>query len=62
MLADGDDLVRRLGAFYTADEIRLWLSAIHPMLDGRRAIDLVDEGRTDEVLAVIEGLQTGAYT
>jgi uncharacterized protein (DUF2384 family) len=55
-------VVDRLSDFYTPDEARLWLHASHPMLDGKRAIDLINEGRTEAVLAVIEGLESGAYT
>ena len=55
-------VVDRLGDFYTPDEIRLWLHTPHPMLDGARAIDVITAGRTEEVLAVIEALETGAYT
>lgn len=52
----------RLSDFYTPDEIRLWLHTKHPMLNGERAIDLINEGRTEAVLAVIEALDAGAYT
>ncbi len=55
-------VVDRLRDFYTAEETRLWLHAAHPMLKGERAIDLINRGRTDEVLAVIEALDAGAYT
>lgn len=55
-------VVDRLGDFYTPDETRLWLHARHPMLAGERAIDLINAGRTQEVLAVIESLDAGAYT
>jgi transcriptional regulator with XRE-family HTH domain len=55
-------VVDRLNDFYTPDEIRLWLHASHPMLGGERAIDLINAGRTQEVLAVIESLDTGAFT
>lgn len=55
-------VVDRLADFYTADETRLWLHAKHPMLKGERAIDLINIGRTEEVLAVIEALDAGAYT
>ena len=46
--------------FYTPDETRLWLHARHPMLHNARAIDLINAGRTEEVLAVIEALDAGA--
>ena len=54
-------VVDRLSDFYTPDETRLWLHARHPLLSGERAIDLINEGRTEEVLAVIERLDSGAY-
>jgi len=50
-----------LSDFYTPDETRLWLHARHPLLNGERAIDLINAGRTEEVLAVIERLESGAY-
>lgn len=55
-------VVDRLADFYTPDETRLWLHTKHPMLHGERAIDLVNGGRTEEVLAIIEALDAGAYT
>jgi transcriptional regulator with XRE-family HTH domain len=55
-------VVDRLADFYTPDETRLWLHARHPMLNNERAIDLINTGRTEEVLAVIEALESGAYT
>lgn len=54
-------VVDRLSEFYTADETRLWLHTPHPMLNGERAIDLINAGRTEAVLAVIESLDAGAY-
>lgn len=54
-------VVDRLSDFYTPDETRLWLHARHPLLNGKRAIDLINEGRTEDVLAVIERLEFGAY-
>lgn len=55
-------VVDRLSDFYAPAETRLWLHARHPMLNGERAIDLINEGRAEAVLAVIETLETGAYT
>jgi transcriptional regulator with XRE-family HTH domain len=54
-------VVDRLSDFYTADETRLWLHSRHPLLNGERAIDLINSGRTEEVLAVIERLDSAAY-
>ena len=41
-------VVDRLAEVYMPDETRLWLHAIHPMLDNKRAIDLINAGRTEE--------------
>ena len=54
-------IVDRLFDFYTPDETRLWLHASHPLLNHERAIDLIRDGRSEEVLAVIERLESGAY-
>ncbi len=53
--------MERLSDFYEADETRLWLHAPHPLLNRQRAIDLIRDGHTEEVLAVIERLDSGAY-
>jgi len=55
-------VVDRLSDFYMPDEMRLWLHAKHQMLKGERAIDLINSGRTEDVLAVIDALDAGAYT
>ncbi len=54
-------VVDRLADFYTPEETRLWLHAKHPMLNGERAIDLINSGRTEAVLAIIDALDAGAY-
>jgi transcriptional regulator with XRE-family HTH domain len=61
IIADLRYVVDRLSDFYTPEETRLWLHAKHPLLNTERAIDLIHEGRTEEVLAVIERLDAGAY-
>lgn len=61
ILAELRYVADRLSDFYTPDEARLWLHARHPLLKGERAIDLIHNGRTEEVLAVIERLDSGAY-
>ena len=55
-------VVDRLADFYTPDETRLWLHTKHPMLKGERAIDLINRAQTEDVLAVIDALDSGAYT
>ena len=61
VIADLRYVVDRLSDFYSADEARLWLHSRHPLLNGARAVDLIYTGRTEEVLAVIERLEAGAY-
>ena len=61
VIADLRYVVDRLSDFYSADEARLWLQSRHPLLNGARAVDLIYTGRTEEVLAVIERLEAGAY-
>jgi transcriptional regulator with XRE-family HTH domain len=55
-------LVDRLSEFYTADETRLWLHTPHEMLGGKRAIDVLNDGKMEDVLAVIESMDAGAFT
>ncbi|MBX9797037.1 antitoxin Xre/MbcA/ParS toxin-binding domain-containing protein [Sphingomonas sp.] len=61
VIADLRYVVDRLSDFYTPDETRLWLHARHPLLNGARAIDLINGDRTEEVLAVIDRLDAGAF-
>jgi transcriptional regulator with XRE-family HTH domain len=60
-IADLRYIVDRLSDFYGPEEMRLWLHASQPLLNSERAIDLIRSGRTEEVLAVIERLEAGAY-
>lgn len=61
VIADLRYVVERLADFYTPDETRLWLHASHPLLNRQRPVDLIHEGRTEEVLAVVDRLEAGAY-
>jgi transcriptional regulator with XRE-family HTH domain len=62
LISDLRYVVDRLADFYTPEETRVWLYSKHRLLNGSRAIDLINEGRADEVLAVIESLDEGTYT
>src|SRR5260370_12867301 len=62
LISDLRYVVDRLAEFYSADETRVWLYSKHRLLNGERAIDLIHDGRTDEVLTVIESLSEGTYT
>jgi uncharacterized protein (DUF2384 family) len=61
ILADLHYVVGRLQEYYSTEEIRAWLYARHPQLGGQRAVDLIHEGQTEEVLRVLERLESGAY-
>jgi transcriptional regulator with XRE-family HTH domain len=61
LIADLRYVVDRLADIYTPEETRLWLYAKNALLDGERAIDLIHQGRAEEVLAVIERLDAGAF-
>ncbi|MSP49679.1 MAG: XRE family transcriptional regulator [Alphaproteobacteria bacterium] len=61
VLSDLHYIVSRLRDYYTSDEIRMWLFARHPQLNGERAIDVINAGRSEEILGVLERLDSGAY-
>jgi transcriptional regulator with XRE-family HTH domain len=61
VIADLRWVAERLSDFYAPDETRLWLQSAHPQFRGARAYDLIVEGRTPEVLEVIERLDSGVY-
>ena len=54
-------LVGRLRDYYAPDEVRAWLYARHPQLNRERAIDLIHEDRTVEILEMIARLDDGAF-
>jgi transcriptional regulator with XRE-family HTH domain len=61
LLSDLHYIVGRLQEYYTADEIRTWLYARHPQLEGARAIDLINQNKSEEVLRILDRLDAEAY-
>ena len=61
ILSDLHYVVNRLNDYYEPEDIRTWLYASHPQLAGERAIDLIHQGRSIEVLTVLDRLDAGAY-
>ena len=61
VIADLRYVVDRLADIYTADETRIWLYSLNNLLDGQRGMELIHEGRTEEVLAAIERLGSLSY-
>ncbi len=61
ILSDLHYIVGRLNDFYEPEDIRTWLYARHPQLNGERAIDLIHRGRSIEVLTLLDRLDAGAF-
>jgi uncharacterized protein (DUF2384 family) len=61
VLSDLHYVVGRLGEYYSPEEIRAWLYARHPQLNGERPIDLICQNRSEEVLNVLERLDAETY-
>ncbi|WP_074443650.1 antitoxin Xre/MbcA/ParS toxin-binding domain-containing protein [Saliniramus fredricksonii] len=61
ILADLGHVTEHLAAYYTPDEIRHWLHAPHPQLDGTRPVDLIRHGRSIAVSAVIDRLDGDVF-
>ena len=60
-MSDLSYVVMRLGEYYGREEVRAWLYARHPQLAGERAIDLIHDQRTEQVIAILDRLDAGAY-
>ena len=54
-------LVDRLGEFYSREEAQAWLHEPNALLGGQRAVDLIHDGRSEEVLMAIERLSALVY-
>ena len=52
IVSDLSYVVMRLSEYYSGEEVRAWLYAPHPQLDGERAVDLINGGRSEEVIAI----------
>ena len=61
ILSDLHFVVGRLQEYYTSDEIRTWLYARHPQLGGARAIDLINQNRSEDVLRILDRLDSEVY-
>ena len=61
VLSDLYFVVGRLREYYNPHEIRTWLYARHPQLDGARAIDLINQNRSEDVLRILDRLDADVY-
>lgn len=50
-----------LSEFYSAEESRLWLFAPHKLLSGESPASRIQQGRTNDVFAILDQLRSGAY-
>ena len=55
-------LAGQLAQVYPPGDARVWLFSPHRDLGGERPVDLIAADRMDEVLAIIDRLQSAAYT
>lgn len=51
----------RLSRVYEPDETKLWLYSRHPLLGGARPVDRIQQGHIDEVIALVDQLNSGAF-
>jgi transcriptional regulator with XRE-family HTH domain len=54
-------LLDELAEFYAPEDARLWLFAPHKLLKGETPANKIQQGKTDDVLAIIHQLRDGAY-
>lgn len=56
-----EGLISELSGLYSADQARVWLSSPHRRLDGERPVDLIRQGKVDEVRALIAHMRDGSF-
>jgi transcriptional regulator with XRE-family HTH domain len=54
-------LVKELSELYPPKEAHLWLYSPHKRLAGQRPADLIQAGKTEDVLRIIAQLKDGAF-
>src|SRR5437660_5250138 len=54
-------LVKELSELYPPEEAHLWLYSPHKRLAGQRPADLIQAGKTEDMLRVIAQLKDGAF-
>ncbi len=60
-MSDLSYVVMRLSEYYARDEVRVWLYARHPQFQGERAIDIIFDDRTEDIIAILDRLDSDAY-
>jgi transcriptional regulator with XRE-family HTH domain len=54
-------LASELAELYAPDDARMWLFSHHRLLGGATPAQRIQDGRVDDVLALIDQLKSGAY-
>ncbi len=61
LLLDLEFIVDQLSDFYEPQEARLWLFSRQKLLGSERPADLIQNGRAQEVIEVIDRLRDGVF-
>lgn len=61
LLLELEYIVEQLSDFYQPAETRLWLYSRQKRLDAATPAELIQQGRTNEVIEVINQLRDGSY-
>jgi hypothetical protein len=61
LLLDLEFIVDQLSDFCEPQEARLWLFSRQKLLDGKRPAELIQSGRAQEVIEVIDRLRDGVF-
>lgn len=61
LLLDLEYIADQLSDFYDPADVRLWLFSRQKLLGGSTPAALIQEGRADEVIAVIDQLRDGVF-
>lgn len=61
LLLDLEYIADQLSDFYEPSDVRLWLFSRQKLLGGNTPAALIQDGRTDDVIAVIDQLRDGVF-
>ncbi len=61
LLLDLEYIADQLSDFYEPADVRLWLFSRQKLLKSETPSDLIQQGRANEVIAVIDQLRDGVY-
>lgn len=60
-LADIRAVRKRLAPYYDDDETEDWLTSPHPQLEGQTALSVILKGEAQQVLQIIDRLDSATY-